>query len=93
MSQIERITYSKSAYISTTNEMLDLMESILSVSMTGDKMLLVDTDNIDEWLEEYYENCSIRVDLVTDKDEKLAQYLKELVEKLDSETGDIIFAN
>jgi len=89
--ELSRISYGKTAYVETTRSTIDALEHKLSYSLTGDNMLCVGSEYIDEWIAECEDYLKSDPNSIIDTDKDLIEFLRAVQDKSDNDVGDFIF--
>jgi len=84
-----KIRYNRSAYVETSQEMLDLMEDSLNSWAEGDGNFCICHEDMVEWLEEAKENLELTDEYPT----QLVEFMQTVVDGIEGEVGDIVFHN
>jgi len=74
-----------------TDRIVDLINSKMNYTMSGNGQVMVSWEEIISWLEGYREDCDIRTTEVSNEDEELGQFLGKVEQSIKDEVGDVVF--
>lgn len=89
-----KISYGKTVYVGQTPRgVLDYLATSVNTVATGDGVVVVDRETLNAFVEEYKEDCDIRMETVTSIQEETGHFVIELLEKLEGEVfGEVSFS-
>jgi hypothetical protein len=88
-----RISYGRAVYVGQTpRNIIDAIGLLINTVATGDQIVVVSREELISFIDEYREDCDIRVNKVTPIEEKVGHFLIEAYEKMEGEFGDVFFS-